>query len=143
MQKQARNVTRCAFCFAPDRLAYAHRPGTENYIKSPIARNGNVMATANSRTCRTLPQLHPDPEETARLVRGRVPRLVGQVGLAVNSVTAPRLLCRAQLRRPFYDRRTIDHRYRRGEHRVRVGRFTRQRPATNAILFGIIPAKKV
>ena len=69
-----------------------------------------------------LPQLHPDLEEPARLVRGRVPRLVGQVGLAVNSVTAPRLLRRAQLRRPFDNRRTIDHRYRRGEHRVRVGR---------------------
>ena len=71
-----------------------------------------------------LPQLDTDAEESAGGVCRRMPHLVGQVGLAVDGVPPPRLLRRAQLRRPFYDRRPVDHRYRRGEHRVRAESFT-------------------
>ena len=41
---------------------------------------------------------------------------------AVDGVPPPRLLRRAQLRRPFDDRLAVDHRNRCGEHRVCVGR---------------------
>ena len=47
-----------------------------------------------------------------------------QPRLAVDGVPPPRLFRRAQLRRPFYDRRPVDHRNRRGKHRVRVGRVS-------------------
>ena len=70
-----------------------------------------------------LPHLDPDREEPVERVCRRVPRFARlQPRPAVDGVPPPRLLRRAQLRRPFDNRRTINNRYRRGEHRVCVGR---------------------
>ena len=63
-----------------------------------------------------LPNLDPDREESILRVGRRVPFLVCQIRFAVDGIPPPRLLRRAQLRRPFDIRRTINHRNRRAEH---------------------------
>ena len=58
---------------------------------------------------RTLPQLRPDLEEPVERVCRRVPFFARlQPRPAVDGVPPQRLLRRAQLRRPFDDRRTAD-----------------------------------